>query len=133
MKKLAALFLFLAMSVQAQNVRALKDVMEDMGSAYKIVTLNVTLGNLGPKTQSESDTIVKTIRESMNIMPDTILSLPNIEQEAAKQSYLKHLKEAESLAIELNNAIKSQDSAKAKDLVQKLNASKKSGHKEFKN
>lgn len=133
MKKLAALFLVFAISAYAQNVRSLKDVMEDMGAAYKAVTLNVTLGNLGPKTQSESDTIVKTIRESMNIIPDTILSLPNIEQDAAKKSYINHLKEAESLAIELNNAIKSQDSAKAKDLVQKLNASKKSGHKEFKN
>lgn len=133
MKKFVVLFLLLVMSIHAQNLRSLKDVMEEMGAAYKSVTLSVTLGNLGPKTQSESDTIVKTIRESMNIIPDTILSLPNIEQDAAKKSYINHLKEAEGLAIELNNAIKSQDSVKAKDLVQKLNVSKKSGHKEFKN
>jgi hypothetical protein len=84
MKFITLLILVLSFSVQAQSLRSLGDVMSDLGNSFKVVTLGLRAGVITPTMFNEAVNIQKYIIESEGIIPNSILSLPNIEQAAAK-------------------------------------------------
>jgi hypothetical protein len=132
MKLLAAILLVSSISIQAQNLRSLKDVMSDMGAIFKTLTIAITAGTINPKIIEESAKLVTLVKESEAITPDTILSLPNVDQAAAKAKYDQELKDLENNATALNVALASNNIDQAKVLLTKLTDGKKQGHKDFK-
>jgi len=133
MKKILAMLLVIgSLSASAQNLRPLKDRMEDMGTSFKTIGASLMIGSINAKVVTESDKLINLTRESAQITPDTILSLPRVEQARAKATYDKEMKELEAALIELNTAVKSNNLDAAKKALAKVNDIKKQGHKDFK-
>lgn len=132
MKFLAMLLLVSSLSVEAQSLRSLKDVMSDLGSSFKTVTLGLQAGSITPKMVTESGNMIKFIVEAETITPDTILSLPNVDQAAAKAKYDQEMKTLEKTANDFNDAIKTGNVDLAKQILLQLGSIKKQGHQDFK-
>lgn len=132
MKFSAMILLLLSLSVEAQSLRPLKDVMTNLGNSLKVVTLAVQAGTITPTIIQEADNVVKYTIESEAITPDTVLSLPRIDQEAAQAKYNQEMKELEKMAVDLSNAIKIGNLNSAKQVLLLMGANKKQGHKDFK-
>ena len=132
MKTLITLIVLMSLSTQAQSLRSLKGIMSDMGSTLKSITMAIQSGNISPKTVADAETFVKQIIEAEAITPDTVLSLPRVDQDAAKAKYDQEMKAMEKNATDLANALKVGNVDQAKQILVQLGADKKQGHKDFK-
>jgi len=132
MKYLAIMFLTVSLAASAQAQRQLKDVMSDLGDNFKAVSMGLQTGKMTPQMLKASELIIKFVTESETIIPDTILSLPNVERPAAIAKYTDEIKALETSAISFNNALKSGNISAAKIILVQLTAQKKQGHSDFK-
>jgi hypothetical protein len=131
MKFLAALFLILSFSVGAQSLRSLADAMSDLETSYKEVSVGLQTGSITPQLITSSENVVKFVIESKSIIPNSVLSLPNIEQDAAKVKYASEMKSLEDSTTALREALKAGNLILAKQIFTKLPVLKKQGHKDF--
>ena len=132
MKYLVIMLFTVSLAASAQSQRQLKDVMSDLGDNFKTVSTGLQTGKITPQMVKASELIIKFVTESETLVPDTILSLPNIEQPAAIAKYTDEIKKLETSAISFNNALKSANITEAKNILLQLTAQKKQGHSDFK-
>ena len=131
MKFLTVLSLFIALNTFADSPRALKDVMKDMGTDFKAITVGLQAGKITPDMVTASTKLSALITEATAITPDSVLALPNIEQDAAKAKYVQEMKSLEEQSLKMTDALNANDLATAKQLLLVLGTDKKSGHNDF--
>lgn len=130
--KFLTIALLLSFSVSAQELRSLKSVMSDMGSNLKAITIQIQAGSITPKMISSAEALLALTKESETFTPDTVLSLPNVEQDAAKAKYIQELKDLEATEQEFIDALKAGNLDLAKTAFAKIGAIKKQGHQDYK-
>ncbi len=110
----------------------LKTLMKQMGTNLKLIAGRINDPTQNGNSAKLADEVTQATLESKKHIPGSISSLPASEQAARKDQYDKMLDESAGLSQQLAQALRTNDTAKAKILIEQLGNLKKDSHIEFK-
>lgn len=110
----------------------LKSVMKSMQTNLKAITAQVEDTAKNAESEKLALQLIEITKASKQFLPDHIKELPADQQDAQTQDYLKRIDQVIELQQLLANAFHNNDNTTAVDLLNKLSAAKKDGHKAHK-
>lgn len=110
----------------------LKSIMKQMGTNLKLIATRINDPSQNSNSAKLADDLTQATLDSKNHMPGSITSLPASEQAARKKAYDQMLDDSAALSQQLASALRANDNAKAKAIIDQLGNLKKESHFEFK-
>jgi hypothetical protein len=126
------LFLMTFLPIIALSHTELHLPMKKMGQNFKVLTLQAGDINKNESSISLAQEMLSLVKQSRDIMPDTVASLPEPERSKAFVEFQDTLDLLQSQLIQLIESFKTADNKKAVQLISSMSETKKSGHEKFK-
>jgi hypothetical protein len=111
---------------QLLQARTLKSDMKTMSSTLKTISFQVSNPAKNADSEKLALDLVAATESAKNFIPDTVSTADE------KQQYIKMMDDTLVIEQELVAAFHNNDTTKAIDMLNKLSASKKEGHRLFK-
>jgi L-lactate utilization protein LutB len=132
-RTLSVLFLSMAITFAAVQAHAvsIKDNMKQIKNLYKEIAASVNDPSKNAKSAADAAEIAKHFADVQTQVPDTISDLPVEEQADAIADFKSMIQQEIDFATALEKAFDAGDNKLAADLLQKMDAVKKEGHKKY--
>lgn len=111
--------------------RDLKTNMKQIGTLFKAVSISVNDNSINQQNIIRTRQLIDLLKSCLNLIPDSINSLPENQRNEGINSYQKMITEEIDMANSLLLAFGNNDNALASGIVTKMTTTKKEGHTRF--